>query len=310
MGNKSKLVILLLVQALLASNIIIVQAYTVDSMPKPSVPDFSVKIVAHPYDVPPETTTTIDQYTGKETTTTQPGYQVENKSIEIKIKNPKFTPFNITEYTPVSHYWYENAPTRIKSNHTANLYYNVRVKGHFGNDWTTPQITYPSVSYANVAAQLDSEYTVISCKADYPNNAQIDFQVQALTGFYLPYGRNIMIFGYDFYGKESDWSSIQTLTIGEAGTTAVPDKNQPTPTPYTSSIPAPAQTENPPAQTPTAEPTESSTQTGVVFGLSLEQVAITWLCVLVVVLVFLLVFSRRRTVQMAKRALLCSPFLS
>ena len=74
-------------------------SFTVDSISKPSVPEFSVRIVAYPYDVPPETTTTIDEYTGKETTTTQPGYHVENKSIEITIKNQPFTPYNLTKFT-------------------------------------------------------------------------------------------------------------------------------------------------------------------------------------------------------------------
>jgi hypothetical protein len=37
-----------------------VQAFTVDSISKPSVPEFSVRIVAYPYDVPAKTTTTID----------------------------------------------------------------------------------------------------------------------------------------------------------------------------------------------------------------------------------------------------------
>ncbi len=53
----------------------------------PSVPEFTVQIAAHPYDVPPTTTTIIDPYTGKETVTTHAGYHVENKSIEVRIKN-------------------------------------------------------------------------------------------------------------------------------------------------------------------------------------------------------------------------------
>ena len=36
-------------------------SFTVDSISKPSVPEFSVRIVAYPYDVPDKTTTTIDQ---------------------------------------------------------------------------------------------------------------------------------------------------------------------------------------------------------------------------------------------------------
>lgn len=33
----------------------------------PSVPEFTVNLVAYPYDVPSSTTTKIDQYTGEET---------------------------------------------------------------------------------------------------------------------------------------------------------------------------------------------------------------------------------------------------
>ena len=50
---------------------------------KPSVPEFTVKLVAHPYDVP--TTYSTDPYTGE--TITHAGYHMENKSIEVSIKN-------------------------------------------------------------------------------------------------------------------------------------------------------------------------------------------------------------------------------
>ena len=87
-----------------------------------SPPEFTVRLVAHPYDVPPTTTTTIDQYTGKEIVTTTPGYHVENKSIEITVTNQPFIPYTDAE------------------GHLINLYYNVRFKGHFGeeSDWWQP----------------------------------------------------------------------------------------------------------------------------------------------------------------------------
>src|SRR3972149_2373794 len=100
----NKKISLLLILALTASSLTAVKGVSVESIPKPSAPEFTVKIVSYPYDVPPKTTTTIDQYTGKETTTTTPGYHVENKSIEVAIKNPQFAPIKITEYTPQSHY--------------------------------------------------------------------------------------------------------------------------------------------------------------------------------------------------------------
>jgi hypothetical protein len=298
-----KLVTLLVILALVASSFTIVNAIPEDDIFKPSTPEFTVKIVAYPYDVPPVTTTTVDQYTGKETTTTTPGYHVENKSIEITIKNPQFTPFTVTEYTPVMHYWYEGEPrTNVKCNYTAKLYYVVQVKGHFGNDWTAPQMIYPILYTSDIPAQLNSKYTVISCKADYPDEAQIDFQVKALTGFYLPFGRNVLIFGYDFYGKESDWSNTQVLTMGKIGSTAVPI-GQPTsiPTQPATSTPTATSTETiTPTSTPestnyhvlTQTPTQMIEQTGVLSGLGWET-TIAIMGTIIVSLVAALVLSKR-----------------
>jgi hypothetical protein len=289
-----KIAALLVMLVLVASSLTMVTATSVDDIPKPSVPEFSVKLVAYPYDVPPKTTTTIDQYTGKETTTTTPGYHVENKSIEITIKNPQFTPIQITEYDPVMHYWYEGEPrTGVECNNTANLYYSVRVKGHFGTDWTTPEIIGSSLP------KLTSEYTVITCKADYPNEAQIDFQVQARTGFSLPYGRNIMIFGYDFYGQESGWSNTQVLTMGEVGTTAVPmDPPTSTPAPTASPTetvaptPTPEHTKNP-QLSPTTTPTQQIEQTETDSGFKWET-TIAIVSIIIVGLAAALVLSKRR----------------
>ena len=192
-----------------------VQAYTVDSISKPSVPEFSVRIVAYPYDVPPKTTTTIDQYTGKETTITQPGYHVENKSIEIIITNLSFTPYNLTINTRYDHETGESY-TYYRTT-TVNLYYNIGVKGHFGNDWKYVGSPSPKGEGLQSNAQLDLDYTVFTIKTDdYPNDAVLDFRVKALVGYYLPYGRNAVTFGYDFYGQESDWSDTQTLDVSES----------------------------------------------------------------------------------------------
>jgi hypothetical protein len=77
----SKLATLLFITVLTVSSLVMVGSVFAQSIQTPSVPEFTVKLVAHPYDVPPTTTTTIDQYTGQEIVTTIPGYHVENKSI-------------------------------------------------------------------------------------------------------------------------------------------------------------------------------------------------------------------------------------
>ncbi len=279
--------IILLIVALIASNLITIQAYTVDSITKPSVPQFTVRTISNPYDVPPKSTTTTDQYTGKQTTTTQPGYHVENKSIEITIKNQPFTPYNLTTHTSYNHETGESYT--YDRNCTVNFYYNIEVKGHYGNEWKTvgEQISYPDGPQSN--AQLNSEYTTISVKAeDYPKDAVLDFRVQARIGYYLAYGRNVVIFGYDFYGQESDWSDIQTLTVANPQTPT----NAPTPPvspPEVTSIPTPI-TQASPTINPAAVP--PNTQSDALLGFTWEQVVILAAVIVIVILSVALVLSR------------------
>ena len=82
-----KIATLLVVLILTVSSLIMAKPACA-STPKPSVPEFTLKYVDHSYDVPP--TYSTDPYTGK-TVMTQAGYHVENKSIEVTIKNQPFT---------------------------------------------------------------------------------------------------------------------------------------------------------------------------------------------------------------------------
>ena len=188
----------------------------------PSIPKFTVELVAYPYDVPPVTTTEIDEYTGEKTVVTTPGYRVENMSIELVIKNQPFTPFISLVDTPYN----------VDIEKEINLYYNVRVKGHFGQDW---QDSLMEVVPSN------SEYTVLSLPADYPDGAKVDFQVEAILGFYYNDlgGRLLPPMNTDFMSAGlSGWSSTQTLTINwnnalvfgepeETGDTETPDPSTP-----------------------------------------------------------------------------------
>jgi hypothetical protein len=168
------------------------------SAPKPSVPQFTVRLVAYPYDVPTTTTTKIDQYTGKEIITSNQGYHVENRSVEILINNQPFTPYT------------DDVGYEI------NLYYQVRIKGHFGEDWEYFYDKYQASDFPH-PLQSNSEYTLLSLPADYPNDAQVDFQVEAILGYYYDElaGRPIL----PLYALRaiafSDWSNTQTLTIND-----------------------------------------------------------------------------------------------
>jgi hypothetical protein len=176
---------------------------------KPSVPEFTVKLVAHPYDVP--TTYSIDPYTGENIT--HPGYHVENKSIEVTIKNQPFSPY------------------KDANGNYIGLYYNVSYKGHYGNDWSY----YPN--YGGWYPASHSDYVVIafsfggnnqssytsSSQAELGANispgGQADFRVQAIIGNVTEINTGFIMFGsevinYDIITVEtSDWSSTQTVTI-------------------------------------------------------------------------------------------------
>jgi hypothetical protein len=192
------------------------------SITKPSVPEFTVQLIDSSYDVP--TTYSTDPYTGENVT--HAGYHVESKSIEVRIKNQPFTPYWIQEN---------------ENNWTINFFYNIRVKGHFGQDWT--EIYHPSDGFP---IQSDSEYTVKSFSStggeDFydtstsvihaPSGGQVDFQVEAMIGYVSrKYVGDYGPFSYPwvFTGETSGWSETRTITI-PTSTSSPPDQT-PTPTP-------------------------------------------------------------------------------
>jgi hypothetical protein len=252
-----------------------------------STPEFSVKLVAYPYDVPPQTTTTVNEYTGEETFQTTPGYHVENKSIEITIKNPLNTPYENSEATWI------------------NTFYNVRVKGHFGTEWKElyPEGQYREYNgYEQTVSRSDTEYTVIKYSANYGLNEQVDFQVQAREGYHnscWPYTGIIFIIS-EFVGEYSSWSPTQTLTIGEpevhSNTNSVTTN---TPSPQTTPTPLspqsiPPSTETAPSQT---DNTQQVTQSKVLFVLKWKDIALVLLAAVTVVLVLALFYSRKPHVK-------------
>jgi hypothetical protein len=139
-----------------------------ESIPKPSVPEFTVKLVDLSYDVP--ASSSINPYTGK--TLINPAEHVDNRSIEFKIKNQPSTPY-----------------LDDKSSFIVKLYFNIRTRGYFGGNWTEVF----SVDNAH-PVQSNSDYTIISLPlggdvgpfASLPtdSNSQIDFQVEAMMGYF------------------------------------------------------------------------------------------------------------------------------
>ena len=217
------------------SGLVMVGSVSAQSIPKPSIPEFTIEIVSAPYDVAPSNTTTIDPYTGEETVTTQPGYHVENITTQIWIKNQPFTPYEIQENDV---------------NWTINLFYNIRLKGHFSQEWGYYRL-YNGSTDGNLRQEYGSEFTVVLIDSYLPSEGKVDFQIEALIGYEqgivtvpgVP-GTNRII-----TGESSGWSETQTLTI------------------ETSQIPSPEPTLTP---APTEEPQqpEQDLTTGAVLAVT------------------------------------------
>lgn len=176
------------------------------TIPKPFVPEFTAKLVDRSYNVPE--TTNIDPYTGQ--TINSPAHRVENYTINLTIKNQPYTPVN--------------------ANNGANtsFVFQIQVKGHFAKDWIPmypfgegPKMSnsdYTVITYLLLSETPDSYYltshdsTMPSTNTitGLPPNASIDFQVEALSGYWT---RTIEFGSQHFEAQESGWSSTQTVTI-------------------------------------------------------------------------------------------------
>jgi len=222
--SKSLAIVLILTMAISSLNLIMVKPANAQTIPKPSVPEFTVKLIDTSYNTP--ATSTIDPYTGE--TITHPSQRIEARTIEIRIKNVQFTPFEIKNGS---------------NTHTVNFHYNIRFKGHFEEEWRYPYN--PNVnSYMGRDSGVE---TIISHQGEYssteglkltpdrggfyatfPPNAKIDFQVQAMIG----YVHHVVVAGpfsgMVFEGQTSDWSNTKTITIADG---LVPTSTSPNPTP-------------------------------------------------------------------------------
>ena len=189
------------------------------TIPTPSVPEFTLKYVDKSHDVPP--TYSKDQFTGN-TVVTQAGYHIENKSIELTITNQK------------------SAPYKDANGNTVNFYYDIRWKGHFGDYWADLNSSIGLLASSN---QSSSVYTIalgnnsrygsdfVYSITDISDGGQIDFQVQAYVGYYIKVDENITdpaaiafhhnegFYYYSFIGQSSGWTNTQTISIPDGNVT-------------------------------------------------------------------------------------------
>jgi hypothetical protein len=196
-------------------SLLIIEPSHAQTIPKPSVPQFTINYVEQSYDIAP--TYTIDPYTGQ-TEMTSRGNTVIVKNIEVVIQNQAFSPHQTAD-----------------GNYTQLGYY-VRAKGYY-EQWITDSINEGGniILYNNsmrTPASI-SDATILTIPLNYWNikpGGEIDFQVKAvIANYYTVQSHDLYI--PDYVGSdvisEGDWSSTQTLTIPSANSSPAPSPTVP-----------------------------------------------------------------------------------
>ncbi len=219
--------------------VLLVLPTNAQTISKPSIPEFSVQYFDSSNYIP--RTTTVDPYTG-DTVTKGGYYNFSEPEIRVTIKNQPFTTF------------YD-----ASVNKTIGLFYQVRGKGHFAQDWVVIA-SWLGTAYPNYPTQYPEQdysslYTVLDYKSGgeltIPHEGQMDFQVQAGIGFLTNNASSAYWFvnlvepDYVLTGETSDFSPIQTLIIKLAtNSTSIPSNSVIT-SPNQATSPAPTVPEFP-----------------------------------------------------------------
>jgi hypothetical protein len=191
-------------------SLLAIQAACAQTIPMPSVPEFSVKYVDRSYYVPP--VYGIDQYSGKNVQTGG-GFTVTNKTLEITIMSQSFNPYVYDDGKP----------------HSVFLRWDIAYKGHFGDDWKiSKQQPFWNESSRVIVFGVGDQYGSLDTNIPAGPEDKIDFKVRARIG-YDTYTNNDFFNPNSlvFHGETSEWSNIQTITIPSANgsPTAIPSVN-------------------------------------------------------------------------------------
>lgn len=284
MSNHCKLATTLLIAVLMASSLIMVESASAQSTPKPSVPEFTVSVTDHSYDVEPTTTTTTDPYDGQITTTTTPGYHMVNGSIEISIKNQPFTQYYNSDGFPIK------------------LYYHIRAKGYDPVYWnyipylgsylpaTNSTYTTVTLAYSNTWFQTGGGFN------SYRPDGTLDFQVEAFIGYknvtnIHPW--NLMTRQEDllteYVGQTSGWSDTQTVTIPNGAYTPT------TPRPTDQTTPTPTDTLDNPTTTPSTHDNQPETNDYTPTSIPLTTfLLVTAVFIGIIAVLLILLFQRHK----------------
>ncbi len=209
MSVENKAVIAVLVCTIFASSLLVTVACAQTTIPKPSVPEFSIVPVGPSFDIPP--TYTFNSSTGL--FDTNDGYHIQYSTVKITIKNQQF----------------------LNQSDSDHFYYNIRIKPHNypDNYW----LELFSAGANGYPIQNLSNYTTIPVAVEgaqalgpiIRTGATTDIQVEAMIGHI---GRNNTMIPYPYpyvlFGETSGWSNTQTVTLPPK--TAFKASLSPTPT--------------------------------------------------------------------------------
>ncbi len=192
--NKTFALSLILIIAMSCLTLLIGQPASAQSIPKPSVPQFTLSLVGPAYVVP--TTYHLDQTTGQ--IVADVGYTNEYSAVVVTIKNQPYD----TTY--------------------GSLYYNIRLKNREWNDsWLYPLDNLFRMFQTYPTQSTDSDYTNITLTIQSNSllvGVENDIQVEAMLGNigrHQEYSDTGQYLGapFVFNGQTSDWSSTQSISI-------------------------------------------------------------------------------------------------
>jgi hypothetical protein len=232
----SKCATLLLIIVLTLSSLIMVESAFAQSIPKPSVPEFTVHLVGPSFTR--NTIYSLDSNTGQ--IVANVGYTNKYSYVILTIKNQPFNP----SY--------------------GSLYYNVQIKNQ-----NTPYENWTVVTYdgPNPKQTADSDFTNISLRIEGQwgvhslAGTQTEIQVQAMLGDFY-YGHSTFTSGFMFSGKTSDWSNTQTITI-------------PANTPLSSTTSSPSSSTPDQTTEPTTNETSQTLQLAAILGTVVAVVVVS-----------------------------------
>ncbi len=200
MGTTNKVSTIILTLIIVTSSLLLLPLADAQTIPEPSVPEFTLSLVGPAYVVP--TTYHLDQNTGQ--IVADIGYTNEYSYVEVKIKNQPLV-FDYSNVHLIGAF---------------GFYYNIQVKPHSSSQWVD---IYHAWDYG-YGVPSNSEYSTLSFSIEGQMGVgvlagtQIDIHVQAMIGEIAreinPNATSaIDMFPYTFHGETSEWSSIQTIDI-------------------------------------------------------------------------------------------------